>query len=143
MEDMEPELTRTDAIAELAERLRFAFAWILDARRSKSVALRAYVAASYFCPGYIDNETLEATGARLGVTRQAVGKLSTDLRDVLGIKNHDNRRNKIRNPRAEGSGRTPCSRVSRGSTVPSASSAAVLGAWGSVAIKPRQAPESV
>lgn len=83
---LEPQVSRQDAISELSERLAFAFAWMLDARDSKAVALRVYVAAHHFCPSYLRHETLAKTGDRLGVTRQAVGKLSSELRDLLGIR---------------------------------------------------------
>ncbi len=86
VEDIEPVMTRQDAVAELSERLAFAFAWMLDARDSKAVALRVYVAAHHFCPSYLKHETLAATGERLGVSRQAVGKLSSELRDLLGVR---------------------------------------------------------
>jgi hypothetical protein len=86
IDDLEPILSRQDAISELSERLAFAFAWMLDARDSKAVALRVYVAAHHFCPSYLRHETLAATGDRLGVTRQAVSKLSSELRDLLGIR---------------------------------------------------------
>jgi hypothetical protein len=86
VEEIEPEMTRTDAIAELSERLAFAFAWMLDARDSKAVSLRVYVAAHHFCPSFIGHQTLASTGSRLGVTRQAVGKLSSELRDLLGVR---------------------------------------------------------
>ena len=86
MEEMEPVQSREDAIAELSERLAFAFAWMLDARDSKAVSLRAYVLAHHFCPQFLRHETLQATGARLGVTRQAVCKLSSELRDLLVVR---------------------------------------------------------
>lgn len=86
VDDIEPVIQRTDAIAELAERLSFVFAWMLDARDSKAVALRAYVATHFFCPSYIGHETLTDTGKRLGVTRQAVSKLTIELRDLIGLR---------------------------------------------------------
>ena len=61
---LEPQVSRQDAISELSERLAFAFAWMLDARDSKAVALRVYVAAHHFCPSYLRHETLAKTGDR-------------------------------------------------------------------------------
>lgn len=83
MEDMEPLISKSDAISELSERLTFMFAWILDSRDSKSVAARVWVAAHYFCPSLVNSEALTETGARLGVTRQAISKLLVDLRDIV------------------------------------------------------------
>lgn len=86
IDEIEPVMARQDAIAELSEQLAFAFAWILDARDSKAVALKVYVAAHYFCPNLLNNETLSKTGERLGVSRQAVSKLSSRFRDLVGIR---------------------------------------------------------
>jgi hypothetical protein len=96
IDEIEPVIQRTDAIAELAEQLSFAFSWILDARDSKAVALRVYVSAHFFCPTYINHETLTNTGKRLGVTRQAVSKLSSELRDLLDIRPADARSDSTR-----------------------------------------------
>lgn len=154
IDNLEPELSRTDAIAELAERLRFAFAWMLDSKRPASVALRVYVAAHHFCPGYIQSETLEETGKRLGVSRQAVGKLSIDLQDVLKMRpsnsKSDHDRHTYRNsrrtrgdlPTEEDSGEVG-GRQRRGATKAGRGRPALLGAWGSTTIKPREAPKSV
>jgi len=79
-------MPRQDAIAELAEQLAFAFEWMLDAGDTAAVTLRCYVAAHHFCPSYIRHETLRATGERLRVSRQAVSKLSSELRDLLGVR---------------------------------------------------------
>ena len=83
VDDMEPEILKTDAIAELSERLTFMFAWVIDARDSKAVAARVWVAAHYFCPSLVNSEALTDTGMRLGVTRQAISKLLVDLRDMV------------------------------------------------------------
>ena len=96
VDDLEPQLPRSDVISELAEQLSFAFAWILDARDSKAVALRVYVAAHYFCPSYIKHETLHDTGLRLGVTRQAVSKLSSEFRDLVGVRPPDSKPDHVR-----------------------------------------------
>ena len=96
VDDLEPMVSKQDAIAELSEQMAFVFAWILSANDSKAVALRVYVATHYFCPSYLNNETLEDTGARLGVTRQAVGKLSSNLRDLLGVRPYHSRSDEIR-----------------------------------------------
>lgn len=86
VDEIEPEISREDAIAELSERLAFAFAWMLNARDSKAVALRAYALAHHFCPQFLKHETLQETGQRLGVTRQAVCKLSSELRDLVVVR---------------------------------------------------------
>ena len=85
IDEIEPQLSNTDAISELSERLAFMFAWTIDARDSKAVAARVWVAAHYFCPSLVDSETLAKTGERLGITRQAMSKLLIDLRDTVSM----------------------------------------------------------
>jgi hypothetical protein len=85
VDDIEPLVTKEDAICELSERLAFMFAWVIEGRDSVAVSARVWVASHFFCPGLVDSETLAKTGERLGITRQAISKLLVDLRDVVSM----------------------------------------------------------
>lgn len=164
IDEIEPQPLRTDSIAELSERLAFAFAWMLDAKNAASIAIRVHVAAHHFCPSYLKHETLQATGKRFGVTRQAIGKLSSNLRDVLGVRNAHARSNsdratyqrsqtkydkpnsagnKTRRERNQGAGSTARPSKPRGSGVTNQSGSTLLGSWGLVAIAQGSEPGNV
>jgi hypothetical protein len=165
IDEIEPQPLRTDSIAELSERLAFAFAWMLDAKNAASIAIRVHVAAHHFCPSYLKHETLQATGRRFGVTRQAIGKLSSNLRDVLGVRNAHARSNSdratykrsqttkydkpnsagnsTRRERNQGAGSAPRSGKQRSASVTNKSGATVLGSWGLTTIAQGSEPGHV
>ncbi len=89
MEDIEPEITRDQEIALVAEGFARVLRWASRANSLVQMGQRMYVMLYILRPALIHGMTLEDIGRESRVTRQAIDKLVIDFRDTFqGSQNH-------------------------------------------------------
>ncbi len=86
VEDMEPELSANEQLAELGEAFQRVLAWAAESGSIVQMGQRMYVMLYILRPALIEGMTLERIGAQSQVTRAAIDKLVVDFRDTFHVR---------------------------------------------------------